>query len=131
MSIVSVGSVFSEVVFVLEFLRSGLDSCVNCFGTVGHFSHFFQNYGIVHCFVGIFAPGEGSVVFAEYGGYCFGVFSHGLEFIYDKMSCIFLIGVFDFFFGQAAQAGNLSVNVIRMGGSVAGNASTCWAQLVA
>ena len=62
------------------------------------------------------------MVFAEYGGNRFYVFSHGFEFIDDEMAGIFLVGIFNLFFGQAAQAGNLSVDIIGMGGSIAGNA---------
>ena len=84
MSIVSVGSVFSEVMFVLEFLGGGLDIYVDGFGAVGHFGYFFQHDCVVYGLMGILAPGEGSVVFAEYGGNRFYVFSHGFEFIDDE-----------------------------------------------
>lgn len=125
LSIVSVSSVFSVVVFVLELLGGGLDPLVDGFCAVGHFGYFFEYYCIVDGFVGVFSPGEGAVVFAEYCGYGFGVFVHGFEFIYDEVSGVFFVGLFDFFFGQATQAGYFAVNVVCMGGSIAGDSSSC------
>ena len=59
LSIVSVGSVFSVVVFVLELLGGGLDSLVDGFCAVGHFGYFFEYYCIVDGFVGVFSQAKG------------------------------------------------------------------------
>ena len=66
LSIVSVSSVFSVVVFVLELLGGGLDPLVDGFCAVGHFGYFFEYYCIVDGFVGVFSSGEGAVVLDVY-----------------------------------------------------------------
>ena len=72
--------------------------------------------------MGVLSPGKGAVVLAENCGNSSRILSHRLKFVHDQMAGIFLIGLVDLLFGQAAQAGNFSVNIVRMGGSVAGNA---------
>ena len=121
----------SEIMFVLERLRSGLNTGIDGFGTVGHFCHLFQHNRVVNGLMGVLSPGKGAVVLAENCRNSNRILSHRLKFIYNQMTGIFLIGLVDFLFGQTAQAGNFSVNIVRMGGSVAGNAPAGLRQLVA
>ena len=64
------------------------------------------------------------MILAQHSGNCLGILAQTLELIDDQMSGIFLVSILDLFLRQAAHAGNRSVDVICLGGSVAGNVSS-------
>ena len=74
--------------------------------------------------LGILAPGKRPMVLAQNDRHCFRVLTQTFELINDQVSGIFLISVLDFFLCQAAHAGNRTVDIVCMGGSVAGDVSS-------
>ena len=82
---------FAKVMLILQLLRCRLDSGVDGLGTVCHFGHFFQYYGIVDSLFGILAPGKRSMILAQHSGNCLGILAQTLELIDDQMSGIFLV----------------------------------------
>jgi len=102
---------FAKVMLILQLLRCRLDSGVDGLGTVCHFGHFFQYYGIVDSLFGILAPGKRSMILAQHSGNCLGILAQTLELIDDQMSGIFLVSILDLFLRQAAHAGNRSVDL--------------------
>ena len=72
------------------------------------------------------------MVFAEYRGYgLWGSLFMALNSFYDEVSVFLFVGLFDFFFGQAAQAGYFAVKCSLHGWFRSGDSSTCLTQLVA
>ncbi len=59
----------SQIVLVLQFLRSGFYLRIYELTAVGHPGHLFEHYRIVHSLERIFAPSEGTVIFAKAAGY--------------------------------------------------------------
>ena len=112
------------IVLILQLLRCRLNSGVDRLCTISHFCHLFQYYRIVDSLFGILAPGKRPMVLAQNGRHCFRILTQTFELVNDQVSGIFLISVLDFFLCQAAHAGNRAIDIICMGGSVAGNVSS-------
>ena len=90
---------------------------------VSHLRHLLQHHGVMHRVLRILSPGEGSVILAQYRGNGYRVLAHSQKFADDQFSCILLVGIGNFFRSETSEAGNLSIDIIRMCGAVAGNAS--------
>ena len=91
---------------------------VDLFAAGGHFGYFFQDDGVVDGFVGVFAPGEGAVVLTEDAGH--GFYVQVFEMAGDETAGVGLV-VLQLGRGQTAQAGDFTVDVVGVGGSVTGD----------
>ena len=120
--VISICSMLAVVMLILQFLggrlylrRENLASCC-------HLSDFFQNNRIMYCLKAILSPGKRSMAFAEYGrnrlivpvGKCLRDQTPGIFFLRIKFPAV-----------QPSYAGNFPVNIIGMGGSIAGNPPSC------
>ena len=123
LSVISICTMFTVIVFILQLLRCRLDSRVDGLGTVCHFGNLFEDNSIVNSLMRIFAPGERSVVLAKNGRNGFYIFPIRLNSltirwpVFPRMPRQSLLC-------QAAQARYFTVDVVCMGCSVARNASS-------
>ena len=112
LSVISICTMLTVIVFILQLLRCRLDSRVDGLGTVCHFGNLFEDNSIVNSLMRIFAPGERSVVLAKNGRNGFYIFSHPFELIDDQMAGVFLVCLVNLFFCQAAQARYFTVDLV-------------------
>lgn len=74
LSVISICTMLTVIVFILQLLRCRLDSRVDGLGTVCHFGNLFEDNSIVNSLMRIFAPSERSVVLAKNGRNGFYIF---------------------------------------------------------
>ena len=117
--IVGVGSVFAEVVLVLQFLRGGLHAAVDLLAAIGHLGDLLQHDRVVNRVRGIPAPGEGTVVLAQAAGHGDGVLAETRKLAGDQKPGVALVSRLDLLLRQAAEAGDIAVEVIRVSCPVA------------
>src|SRR5699024_1934351 len=122
LSVISVRAMLSVVMLILEFLRSGFYLRVDQLAAACHLCHFFKHNRVMNRFMRVLAPGKRTMVLAEHCGNGFIILI--FEIISDQHACILLISLVDLFFCQIAHTGNLTVDIIRMGGSIEGNPSS-------
>ena len=107
----------AEIMLVLQLLGSGLYLVVDDLAAIGHFGAFLHDHRVVDRLKGILAPGKGAVVLAQAAGYRDGVLAQPVKFRDDQQPGVLLIGVLDLFLGQAAETGNVAVEIVRVGGA--------------
>src|SRR5699024_10602795 len=61
LSVISIGSMFSVIMFILEFLWRRLYSGIDHLASCCHLGYFFQHYCIVDCLMAVFSPGKGTM----------------------------------------------------------------------
>ncbi len=122
--IVSVRSVLAEIVLILQVLGSRLDLGIDQLGPVSHLADFFEDDGTVYGVDRIFAPGKRTVVLAENGRDGVVVDCPCLKVIDDQLAGVLFISFVQLFLCQAAEAGDRTIVVIRVGRSIAGDVST-------
>ena len=125
LSVISICTMLTVIVFILQLLRCRLDSRVDGLGTVCHFGNLFEDNSIVNSLMRIFAPGERSVVLAKNGRNGFYIFSHPFELIDDQMAGVFLVCLVNLFRCETACTWDRSKEIIRMSRSVKRNIPSC------
>ena len=119
----------SQEMLILDHLRSRSYAGLQGLGAVRHLRYLFQNDRVVHGVGRVGAPGEGAVVRAEHARDVHRVLT--LEGLDDDKAGVLLVLAVNLLCGQASGAGNLAVEVVRVGGSVAGDAASGLGQEVA
>ena len=115
----------SVIMLIHQLLGRRLDMVVDRLGAVCHLGHFLQHHRIVYGLFGVLSPGKRPVVFAQHRGYRHRVLAHPQELADDQSSRVPLVILRDLLRVQASEAGHFAVDVVRMGGAVAGNAPAC------
>ena len=69
----------------------------------------------------VFAPGEGAMTMADNSRYIDRIDSPQAESLDDGNSGVPLIVLIDLLLGEMPRAGDLSIEIIRMGGTITGN----------
>ena len=102
------------IVLVLKLLWRGLDLGVDKLGPESHLCNLFKDYCAVNGVFGILAPAERPVILAEDCGNSLIILVQPCELIDDQMSRILFVSIFDLFSGQAAESGDLAVEIVCM-----------------
>ena len=89
LAVVCVSAVFSVVMFVLQLLRRRLVVRIDHLTPGSHLGHLLKNDCVVHGLVGVFSPGKGAVILAEYRRHCFVIFLADLKLIGDQDAVFF------------------------------------------
>ena len=113
------------IMLIHEFRRCGLNIGIDKLSPEGHLGNLFNNYGIVNGIMCILAPCEYSVILAQYTRNSDNISVLLLEIAYNEPACVGLISILDFILGKTSYTGTISVDMVRMGCSIAGNASSC------
>ena len=125
LSVVSIRTVLSQEMLVLDNLRCRLYSGIQDLGAACHLGNLLENHCVVNCVGCISSPGERSMVGAQNTRYVHRIDASLVEGLDDNKACVLLILAVDLVSGQASCAGNLAVEVVCVSGSVAGNAAAC------
>ena len=115
---------FSEIMLILQFLRSRFVCRIEPFAARRHLRHFFQHYRVVYSLIRVFSPCKRSVIFTKHCRNCNIIFFARLKLIGDQYTGIQFIRFLDLFFCQISYTRNLTVNIICVGCSIAWNVSS-------
>ena len=107
--------------FVLQVLgrRGGVG--VHLTGQQGHFGYFFQHHGMVDGLGRVLTPGEGAVAVADDARHSHRVNAPAGESLDDDLAGVLLVVLVQFFFCQVTGTGHGTIEVVGVGGAVAGN----------
>lgn len=117
MSIIGIGAVFPQVMFIKNILRKSAINRVDSQGPVVHFGEFLKDERPLYCLHGIFPPCEHAMLAHQNTGDGVDIFIH--ECFDDDFAGVLLIGAFCFLLRERAGAGNGAIEIICMCGAVA------------
>ena len=108
------------IVLILQLLRCRLNSGVDRLCTISHFATSSSTTALWTASLASLPQAKAHGSCTERQALLSGPFAQTFELVDNQVSGIFLVSVLDFFLCQAAHAGNRTVDIICMGGSVAG-----------
>ena len=115
----------SEVVLILDILRSRLNVLVDDLGPEGHLCYFLENNCVMNSLVAVLSPCERSVVSAKNTRNCLIVDAALVEFLTDDNTRVKLVLAFDLLCRERSGTRDISVEIVSVCSSVARNVTAC------
>ena len=103
---------FSKIMLVLKLLRSRLHLRIDQFTAGRHFRDFLCNDRIVHCLMGVLAPGKHAMIFTQHSRNRLVVPLILLIVIRDQDARVRFIRLVDLLFRQISDTGDRAVEIV-------------------